>query len=99
MQTLSPDYSTTRLVTQELPNVESHPNDTFQTLLSLPVGEGRQGEGGLRTQGYFKRSLPDKPLITVITVVYNGAAHLEETILSVIGQTYDIPSANENSVS
>jgi glycosyltransferase involved in cell wall biosynthesis len=45
-------------------------------------------EGGLRTQGYFKRSLPDKSLITIITVVYNGLAHIEETIQSVIGQTY-----------
>lgn len=82
-------YSTTRLVTHDPPILEKHPDDTFQTLLSLPISEGRQGEGGLRTQGYFKRSLPDKPLITVITVVYNGAAHLEETIQSVIGQTYD----------
>ena len=28
------------------------------------------------------------PLISVITVVYNGAAHIESTIKSVIGQTY-----------
>ncbi|MCI5179906.1 MAG: glycosyltransferase [Candidatus Electrothrix sp. AW3_4] len=58
-------------------------------MLFLPEGEGRRGEGGLRTQEYFKRSLPEKPLITVITVVFNGAQHLEETILSVIRQTYD----------
>ena len=30
-----------------------------------------------------------KPLITIITVVYNGEQNLEETILSVINQTYD----------
>lgn len=89
MQTICPDYSTTRLVTREPPIIEKHTEDTFETLLAHPKGQGRQGEGGLRTQGYFKRSLPDKPLITVITVVYNGVAHLEETILSVIGQTYD----------
>jgi len=31
----------------------------------------------------------DKPLISIITVVYNGEQFLEETILSVINQTYD----------
>lgn len=30
-----------------------------------------------------------KPLITVITAVYNGEAYLEKTILSVINQTYE----------
>lgn len=29
------------------------------------------------------------PLVTIITVVYNGAATLESTIQSVLGQTYD----------
>ena len=30
-----------------------------------------------------------KPLISVITVVYNGEKYLEETIQSIINQTYD----------
>jgi len=68
---------------------EQKPEDQFGTVLFLPEAEGRQGEGGLRTQGYFKKSETDKPLITVVTVVFNGEAHLEETILSVINQTYD----------
>jgi glycosyltransferase involved in cell wall biosynthesis len=44
--------------------------------------------GGLRTKGVVKQSLEDMPLITVITVVRNGEKTLEETILSVINQTY-----------
>ena len=55
----------------------------------MPEGEERKGEGGLRTQGYFKKSFENKPLITIITVVYNGEKYLKETILSVISQSYD----------
>jgi glycosyltransferase involved in cell wall biosynthesis len=86
---LDEKFSTTRIVTTEKPLIENNPDDKFETVLFLPPMEGRKGEGGLRTQGYFKTSLPDKPLITVITVVFNGAKHLEETILSVINQFYD----------
>ena len=39
--------------------------------------------------GQLKNSLPGKPLISVITVVFNGASTLEHTIQSVLEQTYD----------
>jgi len=45
-------------------------------------------EGGLQIKGFIKDSTYKKPLITIVTVVYNGQEHLEETILSVINQTY-----------
>ncbi|TVR02186.1 MAG: glycosyltransferase, partial [Desulfovibrionales bacterium] len=77
------------MVTRKKPVIVNKPEDKFETVLFLPEGENRTGQGGLRTQGLFKHSLPDKPLITVITVVLNGAKHLEETILSVLNQTYD----------
>jgi glycosyltransferase involved in cell wall biosynthesis len=44
--------------------------------------------GGLRTKGIAKQSSKHMPLITVITVVRNGEKTLEQTILSVIDQTY-----------
>lgn len=86
---LDPVYSTTRLVTQESPVIENQPDAKFATVLLSPESEGRKGDGGLRAQGYFKQRLPNKPLITVITVVYNGEKFLENTILSVLNQSYD----------
>ena len=44
--------------------------------------------GGLRTKGITKQSKKNIPLITIITVVRNGEKTLEQTILSVINQTY-----------
>jgi len=82
-------YSTTRLLTREQPIIEKTPEDKFESVLCLPEGEGSQGEGGLRTQGYFKISQADKPLFSIVTVVFNGEKYLEETIQSVINQTYD----------
>ena len=37
----------------------------------------------------IKKSDVSKPLITVVTVVYNGAKTLDSTIESVLNQTYD----------
>lgn|SRR5574341_137501 len=47
-------------------------------------------EGGLRGRGSFcKESRPNKPLISIITVVRNGEKTIEQTIESVLNQTYD----------
>jgi glycosyltransferase involved in cell wall biosynthesis len=86
---LDKKYSTTKLVTQEKPVIVNNSNDKFESLLFLPEDQERNGEGGLRTKGYFKKSYESKPLISIVTVVYNGEKYLEKTIQSVINQTYD----------
>ena len=44
--------------------------------------------GGNRTRGQVKTGVPDRPFITVVTTVLNGERFLEQTIQSVIQQTY-----------
>jgi len=89
---LDPNFSTTRLVTQEKPVITNDPLSKVQSVLFLPPNPERKGEAGLRTQGYFKRSYNEEsgfsdnlplPLVTIITVVFNGEKHLEQTIQSV----------------
>ncbi len=82
-------YSTTRQLTRDRPALDQRDNSSVQTVLCLPESKNRMGEGGLRTEGYFKQSIKSSPLVTVITVVFNGEAILEQTILSVINQSYD----------
>jgi glycosyltransferase involved in cell wall biosynthesis len=98
---LNCNYSTTRRVSNIEPVVENLPDAKLQRMVFLPPQALRKGEGGLRTQGYFKASgsqrldakegnhAEGRPLITVITAVFNGAKTLEQSILSVINQSYD----------
>lgn len=44
--------------------------------------------GGLRTRNIEKTSRPGEPLVSIITVVRNGRAHIEQTISSVRNQSY-----------
>jgi cellulose synthase/poly-beta-1,6-N-acetylglucosamine synthase-like glycosyltransferase len=44
---------------------------------------------GAHRFGSVKDIFPGKMLISIVTVVFNGETHLEETILSVANQDYD----------
>jgi len=46
-------------------------------------------EGGLRTKNIFKKRSVEKPLITIITAVFNNEKYLEECILSLHNQKYE----------
>lgn len=63
-------------------------NDIEKTFDSCSQTENNKLEGGLRKSGYFKKNTPGQPLVSIITAVYNGADYIEETIQSVISQTY-----------
>jgi glycosyltransferase involved in cell wall biosynthesis len=86
---LNNEYSTTRQITKEIPKVTNSITTKYQSYLFLPFTKYCRSEGGLRTKGYFKKSSDKTPLISVITVVFNGARFLEQTINSVIKQTYN----------
>lgn len=76
---LNPNFATTRMIVEN-----NYPTVPLTSESKIP-------QGGLRTKGYDKRSSPENflPLVTIITVVYNNDLYLEETINSVINQSYD----------
>jgi len=88
--TLDENYSRAKLVKKEKPTLcpytrDMEPNqDEFETVFFPSDGNKR-----VKTEGYFKKSYKNKPLISIITVVFNEEKRLEETILSVLNQTYD----------
>lgn len=75
---MNPGRATTRSVTHEPPMIRNFDNSKAPRMLLPPANPDRQGQGGLRLEGFFNWSSPEKPLISVVTVVFNGAAYLKQ---------------------
>jgi len=82
------NYSTTKPLTEKQTILEQKYEYIVDQKLFLPPNPKRRGEGGLRTKGYFKTVQNNMPLVSIITVVFNGQDHIEETIKSVVTQSY-----------
>lgn len=81
--------STTENIIDVAPVHAISPDSLIERLYFYPAQPGRVGEGGLRTQGKFKQSLPDKPLVSILIAVFNAVSVVEETIRSILEQDYD----------
>lgn len=57
----------------------------FERLITYPRATL---QGGLRTQGLFKHSMPNQPLVSVIMATLNSQNFLEATLQSILDQTY-----------
>jgi hypothetical protein len=81
-----PVYSTTQNLVSQPPAARQQVVDThvFQS-----QGSPSLQTGGLRTQGLFKTAPSDRVLLSIVTVVYNGAQSIEQTIQSVLNQSYE----------
>lgn len=81
-------FATTYRLTKDRPDFIGDNSTALPYKLFLTPHAQRQGEGGLRTVGLFKQSDRSLPLVSVITVVFNGEKYLEQTIQSIINSTY-----------
>ncbi|CAM2056865.1 glycosyltransferase [Desulfovibrionales bacterium] len=81
-------HATTRRLTRTIPTTPTA-EGLLPCRLRLPDTPNRTLELGLRTRGLFKASSPDKPLISCVTVALNAVNYIEDTIRSVLSQSYD----------
>ena len=80
-------YSTQKNIEYKPPNL--HQGVTCGTRLMLGGAGDHRIEGGLRYKGCYKISRQNLPLVTIITVAANAEKTIEQSILSVLEQTYE----------
>ncbi len=85
---LPKNFATECELTTQTPNMINNDSNYLETKLFLLSNNQHKIEGGLRTKGLFKKSKKLLPLISVITVVFNGKKYLEQTIQSIVNSTY-----------
>lgn len=81
-------FNTNRFFTSKIPIIQKYPNEKFKSKILLDENLNRKGYGGLRYKNLFKKSLKDKPLISIITPNFKSP-DLEKTIMSVLNQSYE----------
>ncbi|WP_150046770.1 MULTISPECIES: glycosyltransferase [Methylomonas] len=78
---------------QTLPKTERNlatSNNFLGKFLRYPDNTGKRiSDGGSRIKGVIKKSIPNLPLITVVTVCFNSENTLSQTIQSIRQQTYN----------
>jgi glycosyltransferase involved in cell wall biosynthesis len=81
------EYSTQKNLNYSVPVVS--PNKTCGKFLRYPYSASRMAEGGMRINGIYKSSSINKPLVSIITVVFNRVDKLERALKAVLNQAYD----------
>ena len=81
-------YITQKNITYEKPQVKREA--VCGKYLYYPDNTGkRKAEGGLRLSKMYKQSMPNKPLVSIITTVLNQDKFIEKAICSVLTQSHD----------
>lgn len=81
-------YSTQKNIVSKRPDIT--PSHSVGKYLNYPDKTAKRAyEGGMRLKGRYKSEFEGKPLVTVVTTVYNRESVVEKAICSVLTQTYD----------
>lgn len=82
------DYLKKNLVINEENLISADSNVCGRYFLYPETESTRYYEGGRRKKNIKKYDFPNKPLVTVITVVFNNVNTVEDAVKSVLSQTY-----------